>query len=274
MTVNISVGGSSSTATNVSSTNNSFTILLNPAVRIPQTAKNVKVFLRSLHVPYSFVNISSALGNNAFYFTDNPSVQNKIALQFDNGLYSLSQYNNILQIKLQNIKNVSGYAFDNNFISFLPDSATDKTFLVINSSGYQVNWPAGSPYGLFGFNLNRRTPSGASLTTSEATYFTGDSTAVFKNVTDLCVQTSLPTNYYYAGQSRNLLGVVPVDVPPQQTIVYPGSGGVPEFNKMDCNLTGTTLSSINVALLDQSLNNIDLNGKHWSLTLNIEYDLE
>lgn len=270
---NISIGANSSTASNLNSYRNQFTILLNPAVKIPQQAKNIKVFLRSLSVPYSFVNVSTALTNNTIYFTDDATNQTKIPIVFDNGLYSLSQLNNILQIKLQNIINTSGYAFDNNFISFISDSATDKTFLLINSSGYQVNWASGSPYALLGFDANRRTPSGATLTTSASTYFTGNTTAVFKNITDLCVQTSLPTNFYYAGQSRNLLGVIPVDVPPQQNILYPGSGGIPEFNKLDCNLDGTTISSINVSLLDQSLRDIDMNGKDWSLTINIEYDL-
>lgn len=271
--VNISIAGSSSTATSVNSTHNTFTIYCNPAIKIPANAKNIKVYLRSLQVPYSFVNISSTLNNNTFYFTDNASVINKIPIVFDNGLYSLTQLNNLLQIKLQNIINTSGYAFTNSVFSFIPDSSTDKTFLLITSSGYQVNFPSGSLGGVVGYATDRRCPSGNNLTTSASTYFTGDNPAVFKNVTDIIVSTSLPVNFYYNNQSRNILATIPVDTTPQNNIVYPYNN-LPEFNKLQCDLAGSSISSVTVSILSQSLSDLDLNGKDWSLTFNVEYDLE
>ena len=265
--VQISIGGSGALAQNINSTHNSFTILVQPSVRIPNNARNTRVYLRNLRVPYSFININAS--NNQFLFTDNVGVPGKYAFTFANGLYSLSQLNSILQINLQNAINASGFQFTNQVFSYVANSANDTCFLVVSSSGYQVNHSAGTFQNLTGFTLGRNTPSGA-LTTAASTYFVGNNTVGFQNVTDLLVQVSLPVNYYYNNTSQNLLAVVPVNVPPQTSIVYPVS--IPEFEKIDCPLAGTTLSSLTVSLLDQNLNQLDLNGKYFTVEINIEYD--
>lgn len=267
--VNIPIGGSTSNAVGLSSTRNSLNILLQPSVKIPQDAKNVKVFLRTLRVPYSFVNINAS--NNKFYFTDNPSIRQKYSFTFTPGLYSLDQLNSTLQLNLQEAINASGFAFSNNVFQYIADTATDRCYLLINSSGYQVNHDSGSFYNLTGFTENRRTPSGASLTTASSTYFLGDTTVRFQNTTDVVVSTSLPVSFWFNNQSRNFLSIVPINVSPQSTIVYPGSN-VPEFEKLDCSLQGSTITSVNITLLDQNLNDLDLNGKDFSVELNITWD--
>lgn len=267
--VNIPIGGNSALSSNLNSTGNAFTILVQPAVKIPPDAKNCKVFLRNLRCPYSFVNINAS--NNKFYFTDNIAIPNKYTFTFANGLYSLSQLNSILQINLQNAINTSGFAFTNTVFQYVADSSSDTLFLVISSSGYQVNHSAGSFQNLTGFTLGRNTPSGA-LTTAASTYFVGNTSVGFQNVTDVVVGVSLPIDYYYNNQSRAILGLVNIDVGPNQQIIYPG-GLIPEYMKLDCNLAGSLVSSISVSLLDQTLQPLDLNGKYFSFELNIEYDI-
>lgn len=270
--VNIPIGGSSASASNVPTTRNAMTIQIQPAIRIPSDAKNVRVYLRSLNCPYSFVNINSS--NNLFYWTDDASNPTKYSFTFANGLYSLTSINSQLQVKLQNAINTSGFAFTNNLFTYTADPSTNTTYMTINSSGYQVSHNTGTFQNLTGFTANRKTPSGATLTTGASTYFTGNNIVQFQNVTNVIVSVSLPINYYFNNQARPILANVPVTVTPQSIITYPvNSVALPEYNKIDCNLAGATLSSLTVRLLDQNLADIDLNGYDFSVEINIEYNI-
>ena len=267
----IPVAGSSQSAPVLDSRRNSFNITLNPPVSIPKQAQNINVYLRSLRCPYSFVNISST--NNKFIWSDNPANQTKYQFTFDNGIYSLDQINNILELNFQNAKNISGFTFDaQNFMSYQGDTATDKSYLLINSSGYFVNHALGTFQNLTGFTAGRLTPSGGTLTTGP-TYFLSDNITNFQTTTSICVQSSLPTNFYYNNQSRTLLATIPITVGPNQIISYPTTQ--PEYEKLDCSsLNNMQLNNVSVRVLDQNLNDVDLNGKDWSVELSIEYEID
>lgn len=270
MPYNIAIAGSTSNAVGLSSLRNNLSILVSPAVRIPNGARNIKAYLRSLRVPYSFVNINAS--NNKFFWTDDPASRQKYTFTFDSGLYNITQLNETLQLNLDQAISASGFAFTNTVFQYVPDTATNKLFLSITSSGYQVNHDTGSFFNLTGFTENRRTPSGATLTDTASTYFLGNNQVGFQNITDVVVEVSLPVSFYYNNQARNYLSIVPIAVEPNNPIVYPGTN-LPEFDKLDCSLEGAMISSVNVRLLDQNLNDLDLNGQNWSVLINIEYDL-
>jgi len=255
-------------AYNINAGKNQFSITLQPSLKIPQTAYNIQAYLRSASIWYTFLNVSSA--NNKIYFTDDVVDPQKYTITLLNGLYSLSDLNNAVQVALQNMITTSGYTFPNDVIQLGGDSASGRSITNITASGYQVNWLAGTPYFLLGVDLNTRYPSAGALSQGNEYYYS-QSQANFGQTTNLVITTNLTNSYNYNGNPSNIIGNIPINVAPGSLISYSPY----QYMKLDAsNLQGMSISQIDSTLLTEDLAPIDTNGEAYSYELIFEYDVD
>lgn len=253
---------------NLNSTGNQFSLQFNPPIQIPQNAFNIRAYLRSANIWYSFLNINST--NNKIYFTDDTADQDKYTITLQNGLYSLDLLNSAIQREVQNLITANSYTFPPTLIGLIADEASQKVVVNISVSGYQVNWLAGSPYSLLGITLDRRMPAGATKTTGSE-FFYADSVANFSNLTDLTIQTSITNSYIYNGRASAVIDVIPIDVAPNTLITYRPQ---PDFTFVECNnLQGANISQMTFTLADQNLDAVDTNSEYWNVSMCIDYDI-
>jgi len=252
---------------NLNSTGNQFTLQFSPPIQIPREAYNIRCFLRSASIWYSFINISST--NNRIYFTDDVGNYVKYSLVLQNGLYSLDLLNSAIQRAMQNLLTANpSYTFPANLITLSADEASQKTIVQINSSGYAVQWRNLTPHELLGMVLNQKMPTSGLTAGNE--YFYSTNVANFGSVSSLVISTSVTNNYVYNGKSSSVLSVVPIDVAPNLLINFSPN---PDFTYVDNdNLAGASLSQITFTLTDQNLNVVDTNGEYWTCNFTIEYE--
>lgn len=252
---------------NLNSTGNQFSLQFNPPILIPQNAFNIRAYLRSANIWYSFLNINST--NNKIYFTDDTTNQSKYTITLQNGLYSLDLLNSAVQREVQNLITLSGYSFPSTLINLIADEASQKVVVNISVSGYQVNWLAGSPNSLLGITLNRRMPAGSARSAGSEFYY-ADNVANFSNLTNLTIQTSITNTYVYNGRSSAVVDVVPIDVSPNTLITYRPQ---PDFTYVEAgNLQGACISQITFKLTDQDLRDLNTNSEYWNIAMTIDYD--
>jgi len=252
---------------NLNSTGNSFSIQFNPPIQIPKEAFNIRAYLRSANIWYSFININSA--NNKIFFTDDTADQDKYEITLQNGLYSLDLLNSAIQREVQNLITANSYSFPPTLINLIADTASQEVVVNISVSGYQVNWLAGSPYDLLGITLNRRMPAGSTLTTGSE-FFYADAVANFSNLTNLTLQTSITNSYNYQGRPSAIIDVIPIDVSPNTLITYRPA---PDFTFVDCpSLQGANISQLSFKLTNQNQEDVDTNGEYYNLAMTIEYE--
>jgi hypothetical protein len=252
---------------NLNSTGNQFSLQFNPPILIPQNAFNIRCYLRSANIWYSFLNINST--NNKVFFTDDTSDQDKYELTLQNGLYSLDLLNSAVQREVQNLITLSGYSFPSTLINLIADEASQKVVVNISVSGYQVNWLAGSPNDLLGITLNTRMPAGSNRSQGSEFYY-ANTVANFSNLTDLTLQTSITNTYVYNGRASSVIDVVPIDVSPNTLITYRPQ---PDFTYVEAgNLQGACISQITFTLTDQNLQTVNTNSEYFNLAMTIDYD--
>lgn len=256
---NISYG-----AVNVSTLGSQFSINFPEPIRIPQTAKNVRLHLHSLGTFYTYPNISVAKANNTIYFTDTTANYEKYAIVIPNGLYSVDLLTDAVAYAL----NASGFSTD--LITFTGDLATQKVITTISVSGYAVYFKTGvSPTQLLGYNPEDKLPA-AGLTTTTNQQFTAPNIADFGALESLTLQCSLVTTAYNNGRTSQVLASIPINVGAGQNIIYEPSNLI----HVDApHLVGSTISTVTFTLGDQNLNPLDMAGDPYSLRVVIHYDL-
>ena len=216
-----------------------------PPLQIP-TGK-IKVCCQSMTFTNYFVNISAALGNNKFYYTDNVGVPNKYSIIIADGSYSVSDLN----VAVNNGVINNGQAA--NLIVLTPNFSTNTVVFTIASSGYQLYFPAGSMYLLLGCALNEKIPA-AGLTT--ATYSqSAPNIATFNSILNIYLHTSLTNESTFSGTQSDVLAVATpsvsigsIQVLEPTNLIWTNAG----------NMSGSSLNSINVSLTDQNNNGLNL----------------
>jgi hypothetical protein len=245
---------------------NSISVPITPALDIPSNARNVLVYLRGANIWNSVRNITSGLNNNKIYFTDDVGSPSKYIITIPDGLYDVKGLNQTIHNQIQNAISLSGISVFPTCITLTGDESTQRV-IVQTTSGYQVNWAAGSPYDLLGITLDRKMPP-SSLTTGTLLSY-GDDTARFGNLSSFLITSSLTNNYFYNGRPTDILYNVAITVAPNSLIALsPNNYTMISAN----NLIGAKISNIVCRLLSNNYETINTGDEFFTVDLTIQYD--
>jgi hypothetical protein len=223
------------------------TFSFNPPLEYSRDQK-YKIGVSSFSFTNFFVNISAALANNIFYYTDDLAVPDKYTISIPDGSYNTSDLSEMIDIGVVANGHTSG------LITLLPDFSTNKIIFQISLAGYQLYFPALSPYLLLGMTLNQKVPALA-LTTGVYTEF-ATNVATFNNLLTIYLKSSLTYESNFSGGSSNIIAsVIPTssigsiqNSEPYNIIWIPANG-----------LSGQSVSSVKLELCDQNQVPLNLN---------------
>lgn len=246
---------------NKSSDGSTFTVIMQPALTIPNIAQNIKCYTPETKFWYAFKNISSAKANNKFYITDNAGIPTKYTLTIDDGLYSLDDLNSALNYQ------VTSAGLPSNTLTLIADNATGKVIFTL-TTGYQIYFGSNSMNVLLGCNALQKIPSGG-LTTglySEK----APNVATFSALTSVLFHCSLISNSILNGRGSDVIASV-------APAVSVGSLQIDRpYNpiKIPCqNLYNLQIGQIMMYLTDQNGNLLDTNSENFEITIVIEYEI-
>lgn len=251
----------SSNIINKSADGSTFTVLMNPSITIPSTAKNIKIYTNSVNFWYSFINISSSRGNNKLYITDDVALPSKYTLTIDDGLYSLSDLDSALNYQ------VIAAGLPSGTLTLTGDNATGKVIFTL-TTGYQIYFYTNSMYVLLGTTNLQKIPSGG-LTV--ATYIEkAGAVATFSSLSSVLYHCSLVNNSVLNGRGSDVIASVSPNVSvgslqidrPYNLVKIPAN-----------NLVGLRIDQIGIYITDQLGNLLNTNSESYGLTIIIEFEI-
>lgn len=209
-----------------------------PVMELP-LQHTIMLSIQSAIIPYTFYNINDT--NNKLIYSQNSIVNTLI---ISNGNYNAinlatfltSNMTNFL-VKYNSITNK--FTFTNNLYDFtFSASSTCFTILGITS---------------------------AILSSTSKTYSSSNCVNLLSNMC-ICIQSNLPTGNINSSKlaEGNILCSFPVETPPYSLITYKNNNG------FRTNLYSNTISYINIRITDHNNNLINLNGCHFTLTIQID----
>lgn len=203
-----------------------------------------------------FINISSALGNNKLYFSNDPLVESKYTITIPDGSYSLASLNEF--VSTQQTILVSQVIF-----SLQANYSTNKVCVQFSTvTGYYVHFGADSPFALIGFTSGQNVPASKSNTANYMEY--GSNIAQFNNITGLSIVCNMTTDSISNGKASSTI---------YQTMPVADIGSTQSDrpnNIIWATLTNTRFDQITIQLLDQ--NGIPINmSEEFALTLIVKY---
>ena len=208
--------------------------VLDPVISFSASSK-FKVALHSFSFTNFFVNISAALANNTFSYTDDVAVPAKYTITIPTGSYNVSDLSEAINVAVVNAGHADG------LITLVPDFATNKVQFSISAAGWQLYFPAGSPFVLLGTTLNQKIPA-AGLTIGAYTEL-APNVATFNSILSIYVHSNLTNNSIFNGRQSDVIG----------SIIPTASIGSVQDNK-EINLIWTSADSLS----GQSLNQIQV----------------
>ena len=198
---------SSSTASgayNKSSDGSTFSVQFNPPIEIPAN-KSVSVQVIDVNIWYNTINISTSLGNNKLYYTDDLASESKYSITIPDGIYGLSELNTAIEQGVVDNTHTSG------LISLQGENATQKVLIKITATGWQINLTSSDTFrGLIGFD-SQKLPASA-LTTLATTTFRADSVANFSDLEHILLHSSLGGSAVLNGNSTSSLAAITPNV--------------------------------------------------------------
>lgn len=228
--------------------------ILDPVQSFPQNTK-LRVALHSFSYTNYFINISVAKTNNIIYYTDDVLLPTKYSVTIPDGSYNVTDLSDAINIGVVNNGHADG------LITIVPDFSTNKVQFSISVVGWQLYFPAGTPYALLGTTLNQKIPT-AGLTVGAYSEL-APNVATFNSILSIYVHSSLSNNSIFNGRQSDVLG----------SVIPTASIGSIQDNKetnliwIDASqLAGQSLNDISVYLSDQNNNPINLSDD-FSLTL-------
>lgn len=253
---NILLVSSYGNAQNKNSTNSAFGVTLNNPTRIPLMAKNVSIYCSKANIVNFFYNISSTLGNNIIYFTDDVLLPQKYTITFPDGAYDFSNVNQVL--KTYFISN----GFDPLALKFYSQDYTQKVSVAIKPN-FGIKIPSGMST-ILGYAAN----STYFNSTLNVVYQDASSAANFNSIISLNLTCNIAQSNFYNGENSNLLATIPINASVGRLINYDPQ--IP--TRIDSpHLAGTTFNYVYVQLLDQ-LNRPVTIAEQWNVMLTIEWD--
>jgi len=202
---------------------------------------HIHLSVKNIIIPYSFYNINST--NNYLAFTINNIVYTYTISEGNYNVIQFVKYINIL-IKLSNL--ILSYDSIKNKLVF---NNVGFNFVLSNTSTC-LNFMGISSYNLYSANNK----------------LTGDTCLNMQTVQSIYIKTNFLTGNINSGDlyTQDTLCTIPVTTQPYSNIVFEN------YNNFTSNLYTNLLNEITIKLTDQNNNIINLNGLHWSLTLQLE----
>lgn len=218
-----------------------------------------QVALSQFNFTNFFVNISAALANNKFYYSDDAANTTKYTITIPDGSYSLSELNNFIQASI-----LATHGFS--IITLNPNYSTNKVAIVFgNVANWYVHFGADSPFTLLGFTNGQDVPATKANTAYYSEYGAND--AAFNNIQSIKVSTNL-TNDSVSNTNQSAI------IYQCQPIVSVGSTQTSEPNNLlwiPSTAFQSKIYEIIVQLLDQNDSPIFMT-ENFSLTLIVKYD--
>ena len=188
-----------------------------------------------------FINISSTLANNKFYYSDDIGNLVKYSVTIPDGSYNVSDLSEAINV------GVVANGHTNNLIVLIPDFSTNRIQFTINAIGWILNFPVDTPYLLLGCTLNQTIPNGA-LTAVALYNELGPNTATFNTITSLFVHTSLSNRTNFSGRQSNVL----FSLVPTAPIGSSQSNEPSNLIWADTDLSGASIHEVQVYITDQA----------------------
>lgn len=209
-----------------------------PQIEIPSNF-HIHVSIQSFTCPYTFYNINS--NNNSFVYIENSIGK---SLTITPGNYNTNTL--IQELKLTMTNFTIQYNSTTNKLSFV-NALYDFSFSSISTC-----------FALFGF-------SGNSLTSSSKILIS-DYCVNLCPYRCICISSNLKTFSINNSLLNNntLLGSIPINSSPNSIIVYENK------NNFKSNTFSNNISYINLKLIDHNFKALNLNGCHWTITLQFD----
>jgi hypothetical protein len=241
-------------AQNLSADGSTFNVQLNDPITIKQSATNCTLEVAQASIWYTTPNISAALGNNKFFFKATADPPPLVEITIPDGLYSRSALNSFLSLQFAN----NGYPAD--LITLAEDASTQKTVLIFNYAGYEVDFTeANTCRTILGFN-SRLVPAVPPSTAGQSE--PSDNTAQFNTLNSYLLSTNLINNGIPVNaEGRNIVTRVPISSTPGSQINYQPFNPIKTSAK---NLIGKSTNAFTVWLTDQNGNRLDTFGEYYS----------
>lgn len=221
---------------------------------LPRDAK-IKVACQSFSFTNFFINISVALANNTFFYTDDLLDPTKYSVVIPDGSYSVSDLSNAINLGVINNAHPDG------LITLIPDFSSNKVIFSISLPNWQINFSAGSPYILLGTTLDQAIPALA-LTVGPYSEM-ATNVATFNDITNLYLHTSLTNSASFSGTNSDVIASI---IP---TASIGSIQSEKEYNLVWINadnLAGSQVSQISIYVTNQSGARVRLQD-HFSCTI-------
>ena len=201
----------------------------------------INISVKSASIPYSFYTVDS--NNNMLNYEI--GINQYYVVYFDEGNYSIYQWLAHLQSKLTNL--VITYDKIKNKFTF---TAQDTLTIRLSSTCYE----------LLGFTLGSEYTSGINNS------ITSNCCINLQTHQCVCIASNFISNSISIinENKKTILCSIPISVSPNSLITYVGS------SDYTVNIFQNVFSIINIKLTDQNANILNLNGVHWSLTLQLD----
>jgi hypothetical protein len=217
-----------------------------------------QVALSQLNFTNFFINISAAIGNNHFFYSDDPANETKYDITIPDGSYSLDALESYIHAS---ILATHGFAI----LSLNPNYSTNKVAITFdNVVGWYVSFKVNSPFTLLGFTNGQFVPAGKSCTAYYTEY--GPNNAAFNNIQTIKVATNLTNDSISNTNQSPILYIC-------QPIVSVGSTQTSEARILmwiPSDAFRSKIYEINVQLMDQNDNPLNMS-EEFSLTLMVKY---
>ena len=254
---------------------NQFTVAIDPPVQIPRTVENTRVSVLEASVVHSMKNIDA---NNKTVILKVNNTEHKVEL--NEGLYA-----NIDELaqglvesfigenfigQNQPLKNVGVDGIRKKFLDIVVNQVTNRVSFAVPNADWVVEVTDNRMDGfnkLLGFDGSEL----AVTSSSGVKTYTASGIARLDKVNSLALACpGLATGAHINGNAgASVLCRFPVDLPRNDVIQYLPINPV----KSSYPLQGTTITQLNIELLDQNGGAVDTQGESYSLTLLIEYDM-
>jgi hypothetical protein len=209
-----------------------------PLIEVP-LQHTIYISVQHAVIPYSFYNINST--NNLLIYTLN-SVQYSITIAQGNyNAYDLLAY---LKVNMPNIN----ITYDSIVSKYTFSGTSSISFLSTSTCLEILGFPT------------------SSSSTSINNVLTSTNCINLQSKHCICIQSNLQTgslNNTHKNES-NIICSIPIDKPPFSTITYQN------HNNLRYNLYNNNISTLMLRLTDQNNNILDLNGCHWSISIQLE----
>jgi hypothetical protein len=171
----------------------------NPPMSFPANTP-IKLAVSGFSYTNYFLNISAALANNKFYYTDDLLTPDKYSITIPDGSYNVSDLSAAIDVGVINNGHTSG------LITLTPDFASNRVYFTINAAGWQIYFKADSPYVLLGTTLLQKIPA-AALTTGVYSEL-APSIATFNSITGIYLKSSLTNLSNFSGRPSNVIASI------------------------------------------------------------------